>query len=210
MATPGFDDFTADWGNCSVRAIPRDPALLDGQFDWFAAEKQAGALSVRGLLFETWDDWTEGSELEPDVVDGPAKLVQARQRVGQLFGDPSDPAGDAALASRWSGFGQARNCCFAGGACDAGVGAPIDLVCPGAPDGGAGDAAVDLARGAAMDARGTADFAQPELPAAAAGCACATGGRPSRAPWLALLLVSSLLRRGRAGRCRRAGGCRSR
>ena len=86
--TPGFDDYTMDWGACTAREIPRDPALLDGQFDWLESLPASGP-KVQGLLFETWDDWTEGSELEPDVTEGPAKLVQVRQRLGKLFGDPA-------------------------------------------------------------------------------------------------------------------------
>ncbi|HUB06664.1 MAG TPA: hypothetical protein VMB50_06670 [Myxococcales bacterium] len=136
--SPGFDDYTEDWGACTQREIPRDPALLQGQFDYLLAEKASGAWAPRGVLLETWDDWTEGSEIEPDVTEGAAKLVQLRQLLGQLYGEPADPAGDAAIAARWATYGQARNCCFAGGACpDAGP--RVTLACPPA-DAGAADA----------------------------------------------------------------------
>lgn len=215
--TPGFDDATADWGQCMAREIPRDPALLDGELDWLAAEKSAGTLPVRGLVVETWDDWTEGSEIEPDVTDGAAKLVQLRQRIGALFGEAPDPAGDAALAARWSGYGQARNCCFAGGGCDGGTSAPVELACPPPPDGGSdaaapADSGADLARSAVRDGTGAPDLAESAPGKVDCGCRIgASRGRPSLpVALIALALVSSLLRRGRARRCRRAASSRSR
>ena len=129
MITPGFDDYTEDWGKCTPREIPRDPAVMKAEFDYLADAKKSG-VDVRGLFFQTWDDWTEGSEMEPDVTEGASKLVQARQSIGTLFGEPDDAAGDAALAKRWADYGQARNCCFAGGACPANVASAVDLSCP--------------------------------------------------------------------------------
>ncbi|MHB8419171.1 MAG: glycoside hydrolase family 71/99 protein [Myxococcales bacterium] len=181
--TPGFDDYTENWGACQQREIPRDAAVLQGQFDYLLAEQAIGAWQPKGVLLETWDDWTEGSELEPDVVEGAAKLVQLRQLLGQLYGEALDPAGDQAIAARWADFGQARNCCFAGGLCaDAGI--PVQLACPPAdagvadageprdggggadagvpPDGGAGDAGRPAggssggSSGGRLDAGGTA------------------------------------------------------
>jgi len=101
---PGFDDYTEDWGNCKAREIPRDPAVLQAEFDYLASK------NITGVLLQTWDDWTEGSEFEPDVVGGPSVLVQARQLLGKLFGEPPDPTGDKNLESRWLNYGQARNC----------------------------------------------------------------------------------------------------
>jgi hypothetical protein len=132
--TPGFDDYTQNWGACEQRQIPRDPALLTGQFDYLKSIKQE--VDLRALFFETWDDWTEGTEFEPDIVEGTTKLAQARQLIGSLFGEPDDPGGDQALDDAWKNFGQARNCCFAGGACPP-DGPAVDLTCP-ASDGGVG------------------------------------------------------------------------
>jgi len=109
-ASPGFDDYTEDWGNCKPRELPsppdkpRDPNVLDAEFEYFISKK------IKGVLFETWDDWTEGSEIEPDVVGGPAVLLQVRQLLGKLFNEPPDPAGDQRLVDRWNNYGQARNC----------------------------------------------------------------------------------------------------
>ena len=114
---PGFDDFENGWtpdaatGLCTSRQIPRvgeapprDPAVLAAMIDFAAAN------GLHGVTLQTWDDWTEGSFLEPSVEEGTAKLVQLRQKLGDLFGDVQDAAGDAALAARWANYGQARNC----------------------------------------------------------------------------------------------------
>jgi hypothetical protein len=106
--TPGFDDYTMSWGGHVERQLPtgdpRDPQLLLGEFDYFKAK------NVKGLIGETWDDWTEGSHFEPDVVGGAALLVEMRQQLASLFGEPQDPAGDAKLSTQWSTYGQTRNC----------------------------------------------------------------------------------------------------
>jgi len=101
---PGFDDYTKDWGACKSREIPRDPTLLQAQFDFLSSKK------VKGVLLETWDDWTEGTHFEPDVVGGPKLLVQLRQLLGKLYGEPDDPVGDKKLEDRWIEYGQVRNC----------------------------------------------------------------------------------------------------
>ena len=124
--TPGFDDYTHDWGVCDVdRVIPRVDALLDGQFDVMTSYRTAGH-AIGGMLFATWDDWTEGSVFEPEVGEGAGRLVHLRQRLGQYFSDPVDTAGDARLTARWTSYGEARNC--AGGALT--LAPPIDLHCP--------------------------------------------------------------------------------
>ncbi len=226
---PGFDDYTESWGACTQREIPRDPALLQGEFDYLSSEKQSGAWDVRGLVFETWDDWTEGTELEPDVVEGAAKLVQLRQLVGSLFAAPADPAGDQAVAARWEGFGQARDCCFAGGSCrDAGT-APVPLACPPSADGGVSDAGEAGGFGdggvradAGMTDAGSAgaevvDSGSPDAGAdrsvgtgagravkAAGGCGCGAGGESGLAALLLGLWALSLRRRAARGGAARA------
>jgi len=140
--TPGFDDFTRNWtSTCKERQMPpnapRDPQLLAAQMDFFAGCKQGSACTAathaydfRGFLGETWDDWTEGSEFEPDIHEGPAKLVQLRGLFGKVFGDPyPDAAGDGRLAARWTGYGEARN----GKGAAAGVSPVTDLACDAAP-----------------------------------------------------------------------------
>ena len=41
---------------------PRDPQVLNAHFAYFQTK------GVKGIILETWDDWTEGTEFEPDVV----------------------------------------------------------------------------------------------------------------------------------------------
>jgi cytoskeletal protein CcmA (bactofilin family) len=109
---PGFDDFTNSWsGPCQSRqlprpseAAPRNPAVLAGMIDYLKTT------SIRGVILQTWDDWTEGSQLEPSVEEGPSRLVLLRQKLGELYGDAPDAAGDSALSARWQNYGQARNC----------------------------------------------------------------------------------------------------
>jgi hypothetical protein len=136
--TPGFDDWTRNWGGpCMERQMPtgapRDPALMTAQSDFFFAHKS----DFHGFIGETWDDWTEGSEFEPDVAEGPDRLVRLRQLLGRVFGDAPDAAGDARLAARWTSYGQARN--GSGGA--AGASPATDLACDGAPVADAGSPA---------------------------------------------------------------------
>jgi hypothetical protein len=110
---PGCNDFTMSWGACTERTIPlagqgagpRDPDFLEGLFDWVGATG-----GFKGALFATWDDWTEGSHFEPDVVDGPDRLVRARNRLGELYGDGADAAGETRLRDRWTGYGKVRGC----------------------------------------------------------------------------------------------------
>jgi hypothetical protein len=226
-ATPGFDDYTENWGGCTERQLPagdpRDPQVLLGEFDYFHAK------GTTGLIMETWDDWTEGSEFEPDVAGGTSVLVSLRQQLGALYGEAADPAGDKRLSDRWTSFGQARNC--AGGS--AGTSPVVALTCPAsAGDGGTGgggdasgggnaDAALSRDSGSGSGSGGDAgeDGASGAGNGAtaesgrASGCACRTGVRaaddgPSLSAGLALLGMALRRRltrragcaRGRAGR----------
>jgi len=174
---PGFDDYTENWGACQQREIPRDPAVLAGQMDYLTQLKTSQTYDVRGVIWDTWDDWTEGTELEPDVVDGPAKLVQFKQLLGTLYGEAADPAGDQALAQRWLGYGQARSCCFENGPCEAGVPPSIELSCPTGGELG-GEPVFD-------DAAAPAEAgAENESVTSGCGCDAAGAGRSSLA-WLA-------------------------
>jgi hypothetical protein len=106
---PGFDDFTNGWSECIARSIPRpaeasprDPAVLDGMID-FLQTKQA-----KGVVLQTWDDWTEGSFFEPSESEGTAKLEQLQTRLGELYGEA--PVSTTDLHDRWTSYGQARSC----------------------------------------------------------------------------------------------------
>jgi hypothetical protein len=202
---PGFDDYTEDWGACTERQLPpgdaRDPALLQGEFDYLITK------SAKGMILETWDDWTEGSEFEPDVEGGSTVLVALRDNLGTLFGEPADPAGDTRLADRWSSYGQARNC--DGGT--AGTPPQTNLLCadaggPPESDGGSTPDAgktldagkpSDSGSGGGMDAGFLPDAASSERDAgtfaAPSGCGCNAVAPSSLSGGAAILL--SLRRR---------------
>jgi MYXO-CTERM domain-containing protein len=168
---PGFNDFTEDWGACSERTIPhvgqgagpRDLDFLEGMFDWAVA---TGGL--QGALLATWDDWTEGSYFEPDLTDGPERLVRLRNRLGELYGEAADPPGESRLRNRWTDYGQARGCSDTTAiASPPGPGVP-DLAC------GAGGGAGTGAGGGAQE--GGASSGGGGAGASAGGSAPATGG----------------------------------
>jgi MYXO-CTERM domain-containing protein len=228
-ATPGFDDYTENWGGCSERQFPpgdaRDPQVLLGEFDYFKAK------GTTGLVMETWDDWTEGSEFEPDVAGGTSMLVSLRDQLGALYGEAADAPGDQRLADRWTSFGQARNC--TGG--PAGTSPVVALTCPAAsgdagtgdagrgnPDAGksgeAGSSGDDGGGGGSSgggDAAESPDASQGGSDGAApgsgsnSGCACATGSRGAAggSAWGAALgLLGAALRRRVTRRADRARG----
>jgi hypothetical protein len=169
--TPGFDDWTRNWsGPCQERQLPpdspRDPELMTAQSDFFygcmndggciTQPSVVGHYDFRGFVGETWDDWTEGSHFEPDVSEGPDKLVRLRQLLGRAFGDVyPDTAGDTRLKNRWLSYGQARN--GLGG--DAGIPPVTDLSCD--PDAGTSVDAGTSDAGSATDA-GTHDAGTPD------------------------------------------------
>jgi hypothetical protein len=106
---PGFDDFTNGWNNCATRQIPRpneatprDPDVLDGEIDFLESK------NTKFMIFQTWDDWTEGSFMEPSVSEGTSKIVQLQTRLGELYGEPA--VSPTALENRWKSYGQPRGC----------------------------------------------------------------------------------------------------
>ncbi len=221
--SPGFDDYTENWGACQARELPRDPDVLAGQVDYLTQMK-TGGFDLRGTYMETWDDWTEGSEFEPDVTEGTSKLIGLREGLGSIFGDTVDPIGEATLSARWQAFGQPLNCCFAGGACgDAGL-EEIALGCPAGRDGGSGgdaamdptdagqtdavgpapDAASDAARAVDAGEGGAGAHANPSAPApGSSGCGCRMSPGNGASGWAAALAASvALLARRRSERGR--------
>ena len=184
--SPGFDDFTEDWGQCLERQLPpgqpRDLDFLNGEFDYLKSK------STAGVILETWDDWTEGTEFEPDVAGGTTELVALRQHLGGLYGEAADPAGDARLDQRWTQYGQARNC--AGGS--AAVPPDTNLSCPAVADGGAPDLDPAPADGGVGDAATPSNLCCVRTDA---GVSCAP---PSSCPTVACRPV--------CGGCTAAGG----
>ncbi len=101
---PGFDDFTQSWGACQHRTIPRHDDVMRAQFDYFSSH------SIRQLFIYTWDDWTEGSQFEPDMTNGTKFLLLLRQSIASFYGEAQNIDGDAKLVSRWINYPQLRNC----------------------------------------------------------------------------------------------------
>jgi hypothetical protein len=106
---PGFDDFTNGWSLCKTREIPslpeaspRDPGVLDGMIDYLQTK------GTKGVILETWDDWTEGSFFEPSVTEGTSKLEQLQARLGDLYGEPV--ASPVPLRDRYAAYGQPHGC----------------------------------------------------------------------------------------------------
>jgi hypothetical protein len=101
---PGFNDFTQSWGACQVRTIPRHYDVIRGQLDYFASN------SIRQLFIYTWDDWTEGSQFDPDTTNGTQFLLLLRQSITSFYGEAQNTDGDSKLVSRWTNYPQLRNC----------------------------------------------------------------------------------------------------
>lgn len=102
--TPGFNDFTQSWGACQPRSIPRQPDLIRAQLDYFSSN------SIRHLFIYTWDDWTEGSQCEPDTTNGTQVLLFLRQSIASFYNIAQNTDDDTKLVSRWTNYPQLRNC----------------------------------------------------------------------------------------------------
>lgn len=102
--TPGFDDYTQSWGACQTRTIPRHADLIRAQLDYFTAHQ------IRHLFVYTWDDWTEGSQFEPDTMNGTKFLLLLRQSIASFYQQAQSIDGDTKLVSRWTNYPQLRNC----------------------------------------------------------------------------------------------------
>ncbi|MFL5321379.1 MAG: FG-GAP-like repeat-containing protein [Myxococcaceae bacterium] len=108
--SPGFNDYTEDWGACTERQIPRDPQVMQAQYDYLWNLKQSGQVQVKGFVQETWDDWTEGSYMEPDVAEGAKNLFKMGDLVSRQVGESVDHAAQDRVAAKWAAYGQPRNC----------------------------------------------------------------------------------------------------
>ncbi|CAF4171538.1 unnamed protein product, partial [Rotaria magnacalcarata] len=95
---------TQSWGACQQRNIPRHPDLMRAQLDYFSSH------SIQHLFIYTWDDWTEGSQCEPDVTNGTQILLLLRQSITTFYGATQNTNGDTMLISRWVNYPQLRNC----------------------------------------------------------------------------------------------------
>jgi len=138
--TPGFDDYTMNWGTDKARVMARNTLYIQAATDYFKATK------IVGTFMATWDDWTEGTHFEPDTNSGTAMLVALKQGLGKMAGEAADPTGDKALDTRWTTYGRARNCNKG----TASTPPTITLLCPataGTGEGGEGSSSEEINNG---------------------------------------------------------------
>ncbi|CAF1394741.1 unnamed protein product [Didymodactylos carnosus] len=84
--------------------IPRETQLLQAQFDYFRINQ------IPRLFIYTWDDFTEGSIVEPDVRNGTWALLNIRQMIGTFYNETQNVTADQMLIDRWTNYPQLRNC----------------------------------------------------------------------------------------------------
>lgn len=101
--SPGKTDWGMEWGQGTVREIPRTEATMLGQVDGMP-------VSVTSFYMPTWDDWTEGQTFEPDVKDRGSQLGWLTEAIGGLYSETIDPAETQALLARWINYGIVRGC----------------------------------------------------------------------------------------------------
>ena len=101
--SPGFSDWTKQWGDGVEREIPRNKDLILGQ----AAGSWAGA---GGHYLATWDDWNEGSVFEPDALDLGNPLRWITEALATLKSETYVETETQTLINLWVNYGVARGC----------------------------------------------------------------------------------------------------
>lgn len=81
---PGFDDRkNTSWGG--NRLISRSGgAIYDST--WMYVHKYHGEIPMKYVMIETWNDWNEGTEIEPSQQNGFQNLIQTERQINQLKG----------------------------------------------------------------------------------------------------------------------------
>ncbi|WP_422359082.1 T9SS type A sorting domain-containing protein [Reichenbachiella sp.] len=79
---PGFDDRQASWGQ--NRWIDRRGGNTYND-TWNLAH--ANSTDLDWIIIETWNDWNEGTEIEPSVVDGFKYVEQTATNIAQFKGN---------------------------------------------------------------------------------------------------------------------------
>ena len=80
----GFDDRkNTSWGG--NRLISRQNGKVYDN-TWYFIHNYNGELPMRYVVLETWNDWNEGTEIQPSVEHGYQYLVQTIKNVNQLKG----------------------------------------------------------------------------------------------------------------------------
>jgi hypothetical protein len=77
----GFDDRSCSWG--SQRWIDRqNGSIYDST--WQYINSYSGVLALKWVYIETWNDWNEGTEIEPSTQDGYKYLKSTIQNIGKF------------------------------------------------------------------------------------------------------------------------------
>lgn len=88
-AVPGFDNrYSAGWGH-DFSLLPRgDGGIYRAMWQF----NQARAGEIDWVYLPTWNDWSEGSQIEPSAEDQGACLRLTEENAARFKGLPSDPA----------------------------------------------------------------------------------------------------------------------
>jgi hypothetical protein len=104
--SPGFDDREVGaWGQkqkdgrSSLTAIERSPGELHRGTDTYRQrwEQVLSRKDTALVVIPTWDDWNEGSQIEPSVEDGVACLEVTRSCIARFKGLSSAASGNVDL-----------------------------------------------------------------------------------------------------------------
>lgn len=81
---PGFDDRkNTSWGG--NRLISRGGGSTYDS-TWSYVQNYQGEIPMKYIMIETWNDWNEGTEIEPSVENGFQNLVQTADQILKLQG----------------------------------------------------------------------------------------------------------------------------
>ncbi len=79
----GFDDRECSWGG--GRWIDRRNGVIYDS-TWLFANSYSGLLPLKWVYIETWNDWNEGTEIEPSVEDGYYYLESTVRNINNFKG----------------------------------------------------------------------------------------------------------------------------
>ena len=90
----GFDDSPVDgWGDTPRFIDPQNGAVYEKTWDLaLNAKAQAGADQPAWVQIVTWNDWNEGTQIEPTLADGTALLAATQDKARAYTGRDMPPA----------------------------------------------------------------------------------------------------------------------
>ncbi|MEP0367511.1 MAG: T9SS type A sorting domain-containing protein [Cyclobacteriaceae bacterium] len=94
-AWPGFDDRSASWGQ--NRWIDRKEGETFQQ-TWDLIHKYQTESAIKWVILETWNDWNEGTEIEPSKEHGFTYVTKTAENIGTFKGE-SYPVNDTLFSA---------------------------------------------------------------------------------------------------------------